>query len=55
MKKAKILVYGNITSMEILQSLSKNRVYNKMLRVLLFSIFTIKTPWVLHALAPLNL
>ena len=40
---------------EILCNLSKNRLYTKMLRIHLFSIFTIKTPWALVTLAPLGL
>jgi len=35
--------------------MSKNRLYTKMLRIHLFSIFTIKTPRTLAALAPLVL
>jgi len=41
--------------MERLRCLSKNRLYTKMLRIHLFSIFTIKTPKALAALAPLGL
>ena len=40
---------------EILRRQSKNRVLTKMLRIHLFSIFTIKTPRALAALAPLGL
>jgi len=35
--------------------MSKNRLYSKMLRLHLFSIFTIKTPRALTALTPLGL
>jgi len=38
--------------MEILQSVSKNRLYTKMLRVHLFSFFPIKTSRALAALVP---
>jgi len=41
--------------MEILRCLFKYKVYTKMLRIHLFSIFTIKTPRALAALAPLGL
>ena len=40
---------------EILRRLSKNRLYTKMLRIHLFSIFTINSPRALAALAPLGL
>jgi len=40
----------NFYFMKTLRCLSKNRLYTKMLRIHLFSIFTIKTP-----LAPLGL
>ena len=40
---------------EILRRLSKNRLYTKMLRIHLFSIFTINSPQALVALAPLGL
>ena len=65
MKTANIPVYGNIAVYiyniavyiqycgvyTILRCLSKNRLYTKMLRIHLFSIFTIKTPQALTALA----
>ena len=41
--------------METLRYLSKTRLRTKMLRIHLFSFFTIKTPWALIALAPLDL
>ena len=41
--------------MEVLYCLSKNRLYTKMLRIHLFSIFTIKTPQALAVLMPLGL
>ena len=40
---------------KILRRLSKNRLYTEMLRVHSFSIFIIKTPQALTALAPLGL
>jgi len=40
---------------EILRNLSKNRLYTKMLRIHLFSIFTIKTPQGSHCLGLLIL
>ena len=40
---------------KIVHCLSKNRLYTKMLRIHLFSIFTIKTPLALVALAPLGI
>jgi len=56
MKIANIPVYGNnAVYIKILRCLSKNRLYTKMLRIHLFSIFTIKTPRALPALAPLGL
>ena len=39
----------------ILGCLSRNRLYIKMLRINVFSIFTFKTQWALAALAPLDL
>ena len=49
-------LYGNITvDIQILRGLSKSRLYAKMLRLFLFSIFTIKTPRALAALASLSL
>jgi len=44
MKTAKILVYIIVQYIEILHYLSKNRLDTKMLRVHLFSFFTIKMP-----------
>jgi len=45
MKTANIPVYGNIAVyIKYCAVLSKNRLYTKMLRINLFSIFTIKTP-----------
>ena len=41
--------------MDIMRCLSKHRVYTKMLRIYLFSIFTIKGSRILAALAPLDL
>ena len=41
--------------METLRSQTKRRLYTKMLRIHLFSIFTIKMPRALAALAPLGL
>ena len=41
--------------METLRSQTKRRLYTKMLRIHLFSIFTIKTPRALAALTPVGL
>jgi len=56
MKTANIPLYGNIAVyIKILHCLSINRLYTKMLRIHLFSIFTIKTPRAHAALTPLGL
>jgi len=54
-KAANIPVYGNIAVYGILRWLSKNRLYTKMRRIHLFSVFTIKRPQPLAALAHLGL
>jgi len=55
MKTANIPIYGNITVYIKYYAVCLKIFYTKMLRIHLFSIFTIKTPQALVALAPLGL
>ena len=48
-------MHGNIAVYKILRYLSKKGLYIKILKIHVFSIFTIKTPRALDALAPLGL